>query len=131
MNGVCETAFKVGDRCESTLQKTFVHGGEIFFTFGELGGTESDEVMGLQAVIDFGGHGRGFSDVKRKKGFSAVRHVVRRMACRLLSSDTICSKDMVSKSRPLSDITIASLHERVTDGLVRAFDDSVCLRVVC
>ena len=81
VNGVCETAFKVGNRRESTLQKTFMHGGEIFFMFGELGGTESDEVMGLHAVRDFGSHERGFSDVERKEGLSTMCHVVRRMAC--------------------------------------------------
>ena len=131
MDGVCETAFKVGDRCEAIFQKMLVHGGKIFVMFSELACTDSDEIMCLEMVNNFGNHKHSFSDVKRKEGLGTMRHVVWRVAYQLSSSDAICPKDMMSKRRPLSDITVASLHEGVTDGAVRLFDNAIGLRVVC
>ena len=104
-----------------------MHKSEVFISFGELVSTNGDEFVSLEAVGDFRTHECCFGNVKRKKGLDAVSHVIWRIASGLASGDAICPENMVSKRWPLCDITVAGLHEGVTDGAMRTFDDSVCL----
>ena len=73
----------------------------------------------------------GFSYIKWKQGLDAVRHVVRGVTCGLLGHDVISPEDVMHKSGPLGDVTIAGFDERVADCAVRAFNDAICLGVVC
>ena len=58
-------------------------------------------------------------------------HVVRGVTCGLLGHDVIGPEDMMCESGPLGDVTVAGFDERVVDCAVRAFNDAICLGVVC
>lgn len=128
---MCKVAFEVSNGCESTLENPLVHEGEVFITFGKLVSADGDEFMSFKAVRDFGYHECHLRDVEQKEGLDTMSHVVWRVASQLVSSDKICPEDMVSKRRPLCNITIAGLYEGVMDGAMRTFDNSICLQVVC
>ena len=89
----------------------FLHCGEIFFSFGKLLGTDGDKIQHIEALGNVRDQKCCFSDVEWKEGLDAMRHVVWRVTSRFLCGDVISPENVMSKSRPLSDIAIADFNE--------------------
>ena len=123
--------FEIGDRCEATLQESFMHRIKFVIAFGKLAGTDGDEVSCIEGLRNVRDHKHGFSYIKWKQGLNAMCHVVRGVTCGLLGRDTIGPEDVMHESGPLGDVAIAGFDERVMDCVVRAFNDAIFLGVVC